>query len=61
MNLEQAEQFVQSNRYASWNNYTIELFVPAHRAMWNKNGVYRYGKWGYLNSFDPNNEGIWHV
>lgn len=45
-----------------WNGWTLEFFRPAEAAIYNASaGVFRDGKWGYLNAVAPNDKGLWEI
>lgn len=44
-----------------WNGYTLEFFRPEPKAIYSKDGAYRDGEWGYLNTTDVDSDGLWHI
>lgn len=44
-----------------WNNYTLEFFRPAEQAIYSKDGAFQDGAWGFLNTVEVDEHGIWSI
>ena len=56
-----SETFVSNTKNATWKGWTIEIFSPHPAAKFNRNGVYRNGSWGYMQTVPVDSDGLWRV
>lgn len=61
----EAERFVnRQSRLGNdvhWDNYDIVFFRADDRGVWNKDGAFKNGKWGFENRVPVNEEGTWEI
>jgi hypothetical protein len=61
LNHDEAQQFVESTRFAEWDGWDIVIFKPNRRAYTDVNGVLKDGQWGFARRIKCNHEGQWLV
>ncbi len=61
LNHDEAQEYVESTKFAEWDGWDILLFKPNKRAYTDSRGVRKYDKWGYETRIECNSEGYWLV
>jgi hypothetical protein len=59
--LDEAEQFIQINENAWWDNYDIIIWKKNPGAWSKKNGKLYNGKWGNIIRIPISSEGTWRM
>jgi hypothetical protein len=61
LNYNDAQQFVESTRFAEWDGWDIVIFKPSKTAYTNTRGVRKYSQWGFETRIECNSEGQWLI
>ena len=62
MNYKQAHQFVdRSKSRFYWDGWTLCKFTPKAAGAMSKDGVYRFGRWGFESRVEVGHDGTWSV
>ena len=65
LNITEAHRLVRIQRARGtdcyWDGWTMVFFNPSSKARYSVKGIYRNGKWGYANRFEPGDDGMWRV
>jgi hypothetical protein len=63
LNYKEAHRFVETNKKEGffWDGWEIVKWTPGHNGYFDPNGMFKNGKWGYVNRYFLNNKGMWLV
>lgn len=61
LNLGLVEDYVDTTPNAWWEGWDIKYFTPNPSAVYNKDGVWHDGKFGFVYTVRPNKNGEWRV
>ena len=63
LNWKVAHKFVDKRKKEGffWDGWTIVKWSPGHNGYTEINGMFKNGKWGYVNRYQLTNKGTWWV
>lgn len=61
MTLEQAEEIVERNDAVEWDGWNLVFYTPSNSSIYNKDGVFKDGKWLVKNTIAVNEKGTYVV
>ena len=61
LNYDEAQRFVDRNKFAEWDGWDILVFKPNLRGYTDQQGVRKYEQWGYETRVPCNSEGQWLI
>lgn len=61
LNYQDAQQYVESTRFAEWDGWDILVFKKNPRAYTDPRGIRKNGEWGFQTRIECNSEGLWLV
>lgn len=65
LGLKKVDAFVRKQQEAGndvwWEGWTMNFFRPSDAAVYSKDGAFRNGVWGYINSVPVSSDGTWEI